>query len=270
MTDKHDAPNDAQSAEAQQQERTAEVTAHQFIKPKAQRAKSDENTYERKGDPDRPFHSRDVEQFLIWAHLKKHSFAIWLPVVLSTVVLIVIIVQAIIYKRQLNAMDKQVELMRRQLDAQAVSERPYIIIKSAMIPNLVPNQPLSPVVTIANRGRTPAQDLNVTAEIAAQAGYIYVLGFPDAKVRPFIVPFLAAGDETGFEGAPADAVSLDSKFLDDAIDGKEYLIIHGKGSYKNLAGIEYPLDEYCFFYSSTYKQFTPCNPEMYGANRKKE
>jgi hypothetical protein len=47
-------------------------------------------------------------------------------------------------------------------------------------------------------------------------------------------------------------------------------MIHGKGSYKDRAGMKYIIDEYCFYYSLEYKEFIQANPGMYGASRKKD
>ena len=59
----------------------------------------------------------------------------------------------------------------------SIAERPYVVVESAYIPDLAPNKPLSPVITIVNKGRTPAQHLAMSLEIAAKAGMIYMFGF---------------------------------------------------------------------------------------------
>jgi hypothetical protein len=146
----------------------------------------------------------------------------------------------------------------------SILDRPYVVIESASIPGLAPNRPLSPVITIANKGRTPAQHLAMSLEIAAKPGFIWVLGFgKDSGRRPVGVAFLAPGDRVSVGGAPADAVTLDSKFFNDAMEGKESIMIHGQGTYEDMAGGEHPI-EYSFGYHAQAKAFIA---DFLGPNR---
>lgn len=265
-------PNNRQCAPNQQKQKgESEITVPKLNQSKIEREKTDNLNDENKGAyqnvADKPYRPGKIDKILVWFDLKKQLLTVSLPITLSFVILIVTIAQSCIYQRQLDAMNKQVDLMNKQVEIQSLAERPYIVVKSATIPNLVPTQPVNAVITIANRGRTPAQDLNITIEVAATPNTIYALGFPDTGARPADGLFLAAGDEISLENAPADAVTLNADYLSDVLNGKNFLMIHGKGTYKNLADIEFPVDEYCFYFSR-HKQFIQCSPEMYGANNR--
>ena len=137
----------------------------------------------------------------------------------------------------------------------SIADRPYVVVEAAYVPDLVPNRPLSPVITIVNKGRTPAQHLAASLEIAAKPGFAWVLGFgKDSGRRPVSVAFLAPGDRVNVQGAPADAVTLETDFFNNIMAGKESFMIHGKGTYDDMTGKEYPI-EYAFGYHAQAHAF---------------
>ena len=81
--------------------------------------------------------------------------------------------------------------------------------------------------------------------------------------RPVAVAFLAPGDKVSVQGAPANAATLDTKFFNDAMAGKESFMIHGKGSYEDMTGHEYPI-EYSFGYHPAANGFVA---DFLGPNR---
>jgi len=171
--------------------------------------------------------------------------------------------QLVAMERQADHAGTQAEVMRETLSETRrifdLTERPVIVVESANIYNLGPNIPLSPTIVITNKGRTPAQNISVTLQIAAQAGFAYPFGFGDDKrwARPNFISFLAVGDRMLLQGAPADAITIDQDFYNRAVnDTKEFFMIHGKGTYEDLAGREYPI-EYVFRYDQTIVGFRP-------------
>ncbi len=149
----------------------------------------------------------------------------------------------------------------------SIAERPYVVVESAMLTDLSPNKPINAFITIVNKGRTPAQHVSLSLQIAAKAGTIYWLGFgKDDGRRPVNIAFLAAGDRVRVQGAPADDITLDAKFFDEAMKGRESLMIHGLGSYEDMAGTEYPM-EYAFGYVPSSRAFAA---DWGGPNRKEK
>jgi hypothetical protein len=160
---------------------------------------------------------------------------------LSLCILVTVIVQAVIYFRQWEVMKETLTETRRIFD---LTERPVVIAKSASVNDQVPDQPLNPKVTFANRGRTAAQKVEVTAEVAR---YWPAFGFIDTDANPTECLLLTADEEVTVSIAPADAVSLDRE----ALTSPDGLFIHGKGSYEDLAGRKYPI-AYAFWYVPGY------------------
>lgn len=274
MPDKNNREKEEEKSQTKHTRSAVKEAPKEIVQPEPEQNQTQESGDISKREPeDKPsnrHYTRYLDKVLVWAHLKQKSWVVWLPVMLSVVILLITIFQSYVIQRQSDAMDKQVDLMAKQLEVQSVSERPYIYVKAAMMPNLAPNQPLQAVIIISNGGRTPAKDLNFTIEVAANANYVYFLGFPESNAPLAEVLFLAAGGEQSMGNAPADAVTLDNKFFEDVMNGKEYLIIHGKGRYRDFANVEFPFEEYCFAFSPEFKQFVTCQPDIYGASREKE
>jgi hypothetical protein len=166
-------------------------------------------------------------------------------IILNFLLFLAVAIQAWIYRQQLKVMHGQLAVMKETLAETNrifdLTERPIIIAKAATIQNIASNRPLSPIVTFANKGRTMAQEFNITIEIAAHKGYMYIFGFGDTGPRPRGGHILPAGDEMSIQGAPADEVTLDDEFYNSAMHGRESFMIHGKGNYKDLAGREYQI-----------------------------
>ncbi|HEY8187293.1 MAG TPA: hypothetical protein VIF64_14560 [Pyrinomonadaceae bacterium] len=176
---------------------------------------------------------------------------------LQLLILLAIAVQAYIYSGQWEAMQAQEQHMRAQVKILKetlvetkrifdLTERPIIVVTDCDIKGgLAPNRPLRPIVTFVNKGRTAAQRFRVTVEIAAKPTYIWWFGFGDTGKVPEGDYFLPAGDPMLLVGAPADAVTIDADFYKRVAEGKEEFVVHGNGSYEDLAGREYPI-EYAF------------------------
>jgi outer membrane murein-binding lipoprotein Lpp len=211
----------------------------------------------------------------------------WAAIVLNCLLLIIVYYQARTYKRQLDvmrqtqdvlsrqantleaqvaAMENQTTAMREQLQVMRESlaetrrifdltERPVVIAVNARIDaGLTPDTPLMPAVTFANKGRTLAQDLRVTVEVAATRGAMYPFGFPDRGAHPTGGYLLPADGQIGITGAPVDAVTVDAEFLRSAGRGGEDFMIHGRATYRDLANREYDL-RYAFRFDAIQAEF---------------
>jgi hypothetical protein len=149
----------------------------------------------------------------------------------------------------------------------SIAERPYVVVESALLTTVAPNEPTSPMITIVNKGRTPAQHISLSLKIAAKPGFVYWLGFGDDDGRhPVNIASLAAGDRVSVRGAPADEVTLHTKFFNDVMKGKESLMIHGKGIFEDMTGAEYAL-EYAFGYHPATNGFIA---DFGGPNRREK
>ena len=170
MLDKQDTADKGNTAEKQQEKGAAKIASLQLIHPKTKRAKADDTTYKRRHDPDRPFRNRDIESFIVWCHLKKKSLAVWLPVFISAVVLVVIIAQSVIYKRQLDAMFSQGQTMQDTLTEMRTSRelenRAWIGVKS--IEAVDGHGGVTIKLTFINGGNSPAI---VTMKIEGKVRY---------------------------------------------------------------------------------------------------
>ena len=158
---------------------------------------------------------------------------------------------------QLDAMKEQASIMQESLAETRrifdVAERPIIVATRADIEGGIgPNKPLRPKVTFVNKGRTAAQNFKVTTEIAAEEGAVWALGFGDTGIQPKGNLFLPANDDPQVViGAPAHAKTINGSLYNGVCDGREYFFIHGKGSYEDLAGKEWPID-YAFYFTNQY------------------
>jgi hypothetical protein len=77
-------------------------------------------------------------------------------------------------ERSVKAAEESARVARHAFD---INQRPVIVVESAHIePRIAPNIPLSALITIANAGPSPVQDLSITAEVARQASFM-PLGF---------------------------------------------------------------------------------------------
>lgn len=149
----------------------------------------------------------------------------------------------------------------------SIADRPYVVVESAMLADMSPKVSTNAFITIVNKGRTPARHIMMSLQIAAKPGVIYWLGFEkDDGRRPVQIAFLAAGDRISVGGAPVDNVTLDTKFLADALEGKESLMIHGQGTYEDMTGTEYGI-EYAFGYAPSANGFVA---DWGGPNRKEK
>jgi len=162
-----------------------------------------------------------------------------------------------VMKKQAGHAESQVKVMGDTLDETKrifnLTERPVVIAISAEIEGgIAPNKPLRPKVTFANKGRTAAQHFNVTAEIAAKKGHAWIWGFGDTGIEPSGDMFIPANsDPQTVIGAPANAITIDDAFYNDVCYSREVFIIHGKGSYEDLAGQQYPI-KYAFHFLPEY------------------
>jgi len=157
-----------------------------------------------------------------------------------------------------KAAEESATIARQAFD---IGERPIIVVKLATMPNLGPDVYLSPLVTIHNVGTTPANDiiLRVNLRIASVPDF-----FKDSS-GVFETSFLAAGGETSFE--PEMTKVVVSKESWNAItNGRGLLIISGTGRYKNLAGKEYVMNTFCWYYSPESTRFSPCGWHKMGKN----
>src|SRR5262249_2820506 len=157
----------------------------------------------------------------------------WAAIILSFLLLLTAFYQARTHKQQLAVMSQHLQVTKDTLAETKrifdLIERPLITARAATIPDMLPNQPLSPTVTFATKGRTIAQALRVTVEIAAErGGQFYPLGFPDRGARPYGGYVPAPDDELPIHGAPVDARTLDREFLGNVLNGQELFFVHGR------------------------------------------
>lgn len=183
---------------------------------------------------------------------------------LSILVLAAIASQALIYHRQREVMERQWQVMdetlketRRIFD---MTERPIIIAWNASLPGFdagyVAGTRVRPTVNFHNKGRTAAQKIKVTTEVAANPSHVYPWGPPKTDVQPQGDYFLGGNDTMSIEAAPAHAVAFEADFAKRILDGKEFLLIHGNGSYEDMAGREWPI-EYSFQYRTGRQEGSP-------------
>jgi hypothetical protein len=183
---------------------------------------------------------------------------------LNLLILFAVIVHAYIYVRQWDAMERSLKVAEDTLAETKrvfdMTERPIVIATNAILPGFdeqyTEGKRLQPQVSFRNCGRTAAQKVKVTTEVAAKPTMVYPWGPPITDRQPQGDWFLGAGEGTTIQAAPADAVSFEIEFFKGIWAGKECMLIHGKGSYEDLAGREWPI-EYSFKHHPEGHGFIP-------------
>jgi hypothetical protein len=202
----------------------------------------------------------------------------WVQIGINTFIALFIFWQAWTYHQQRRLMQRQLTAMKRQLKVMRdtlnetkrifdLTERPIVVVYNATILDFAPDRPLSATILLSNKGRTAAKNVSVFFRIA-KPGYLYGV-YPEGEEYPFELPFLGAGDTESVTDAPANAITINGEMFKSIIDGREGLLVYGRGSYKDMAGRDFILDEFAFSYRPTAKGLTPDHyyPTMWKKNK---
>jgi hypothetical protein len=154
--------------------------------------------------------------------------------------------------RQANAMTEQAGLMRESITQQQavfdLVERPIVVVESAAMPRHGQNGPIHYSITLVNRGRTPAEDI----EVWFSAIFKKPINIPIRDENPAYVPFLGVGVDYGIQCDPRDEITIPPADYKAICDGDLYLIIFGKGSYVDPSGRRHEIKEFVFRFYTQY------------------
>jgi len=163
----------------------------------------------------------------------------WLPIIISGLVLLAVIAQALIYKRQLEVM--------------ASGERAYLGFTGMKVTQLAEGRPIKAFITLENIGKTPAW--NLTTDIK-----VYIAARPqfedlDFGSVPLQTSFMPPGmsKDVNFMGVG----QISAKDIADINAGVLKLITIGEVRYRDFQGEDrvYP---FCVIFEPEQKIFNMC------------
>lgn len=113
---------------------------------------------------------------------------VWLPIIFSGLVVVVIITHAFYYKKQWEAMNRQIGLMRESLTegvtTREVENRAYITAKEISLTGPVTSpEPIKVTVLIENIGKTPALNVKNTLYVS-----VFRMDLPKKEGEPIGTP----------------------------------------------------------------------------------
>ncbi|MCA1566117.1 MAG: hypothetical protein LC803_10865 [Acidobacteria bacterium] len=180
----------------------------------------------------------------------------WLPITLSGLLLVVVTIHGFLFQKQWAAMDRQAELIAKQLEIMNMSELPYIRVSGIGAINTETGKKPTVEVKFENAGRTPAVHAIFETKIS-------VRDTPLPENPDFPTDTSGASQDFLPAGAPTSQLltkkqELTVEQVEGINNGRLTFYVYGRVRYEDMLGRPRWL-KFCSYYVPGLPTLTTCS-----------
>lgn len=180
----------------------------------------------------------------------------WLPIILSGLTLVIVIIHGFLFKKQWETMDRQSELIARQLEIMNVSELPYVRVLGMNVSGTEAGQKPTVEVRFENAGRTPA----VRAVFETK---MEIRDTPLPENPDFPAEAVGASQEFLPAGAPTSQVltkkqELTAEQVEGINSGRLIFYVYGRARFEDMMGSPRWM-KFCSYYLPSMSHMVTCS-----------